>query len=202
MDKMDFSKDRYKEINYCVQCGSKLEIKTDYEKKLRPQCNNCGWTYYKNPIPASACVILNEKNEVVIIKRKFEPGIGKWALPSGYIEIDQDPEDCAVEEMKEENGILPLIEMVGRGENARQEKTIQAILSRYKDLAVPHVTEALESCDDDTRCGGFVVILGKIGDESSIPRGPIRKSTKDPCSLSFLLSSKDYRRAQDSKPLP
>ena len=107
---MDFSKDRYKEINYCVQCGSKLEIKTDYEKKLRPQCNNCGWTYYKNPIPASACVILNEKNEVVIIKRKFEPGIGKWALPSGYIEINQDPEDCAVDEMKEETGLIGEIE--------------------------------------------------------------------------------------------
>ena len=107
---MDFSKDRYKGINYCVQCGSKLEIKNDYEKKLRPQCNNCGWTYYKNPIPASACVILNEKNEVVIIKRKFEPGIGKWALPSGYIEIDQDPENCAVEEMKEETGLIGEIE--------------------------------------------------------------------------------------------
>ena len=107
---MDFSKDRYKGINYCVQCGSKLEIKTDYEKKLRPQCSNCGWTYYKNPIPASACVILNEKNEVVIIKRKFEPGIGKWALPSGYIEINQDPEDCAVDEMKEETGLIGEIE--------------------------------------------------------------------------------------------
>ena len=107
---MDLSKSRYKGINYCVQCGSKLEIKNDYEKKLRPQCNNCGWTYYKNPIPASACVILNEKNEVVIIKRKFEPGIGKWALPSGYIEIDQDPEDCAVEEMQEETGLIGKIE--------------------------------------------------------------------------------------------
>ena len=108
--KMSFSEKTYKDINYCIQCGSKLEIKDDYETKLRPHCNNCGWIYYKNPVPASACVILNEKNEVVIIKRKFEPGIGKWALPSGYIEIDQNPEDCAKEEMQEETGLIGEIE--------------------------------------------------------------------------------------------
>ena len=55
------------------------------------------------------------------------------------------------------------------GENARQEQTIQAILSRFEKLAVPHVIEALESCEDDSRCGGLAVVLGKIGDENSIP---------------------------------
>jgi HEAT repeat protein len=71
--------------------------------------------------------------------------------------------------MKEESGILPLIEMVGHGENVRQEQTIQAILTRFKELAVPHIIDALENCEDDSRCGGYAVILGKIGDESSIP---------------------------------
>jgi hypothetical protein len=75
----------------------------------------------------------------------------------------------ALAEMKEESGILPLLEMVGTGEDVRQEQTIQAILTRYQALAVPHLIDALETCENGSRCGGYAVILGKIGDESSIP---------------------------------
>lgn len=102
---MAINKDSYKNINFCINCGNELEIQTDHEDKIRPKCNNCNWTFYKNPIPASACVIMNNKNEIVIIKRKFKPNAGGWALPSGYVEIDQTPAECAVEEMKEETGL-------------------------------------------------------------------------------------------------
>jgi ADP-ribose pyrophosphatase YjhB (NUDIX family) len=107
---MSISADSYEGINYCQQCGAKLELKDDHEQKLRPRCTECDFTYYKNPIPASAVVILNEDNEIVVIKRKFEPNAGGWALPSGYIEIDQNPEDCAVEEMWEETGLEGQVE--------------------------------------------------------------------------------------------
>ena len=100
----------YNNVSFCQKCGSKMKLQTDQEKKLRPMCSNCNWTYYKNPIPASACVILNDNNEVVIIKRKFEPNAGGWALPSGYIEIDQDPESCAIDEMWEETGLEGKVE--------------------------------------------------------------------------------------------
>ncbi|MCD4797004.1 MAG: NUDIX domain-containing protein [Candidatus Cloacimonetes bacterium] len=103
---MSITKESYKGINYCIRCGNKLEILLDKENKLRPRCKKCGWTFYKNPIPASACVILNQKNEIVIIKRKYEPNPGEWALPSGYVEIDQSPEECAIMEMKEETGLI------------------------------------------------------------------------------------------------
>lgn len=111
---MTLKKDSYKGINYCIRCGNKLTIQNDNEEKLRPHCEKCGWIYYKNPIPASACVIINEKKEVLIIKRKFEPGAGRWALPSGYIEINQNPDKCAIEEMKEETGLDgEIIEFLG-----------------------------------------------------------------------------------------
>ncbi len=97
---------RYKDVKYCLRCGHKLTLKTDREGKTRPICENCGWVYYKNPIPASACVVFNEKNQLLVIKRKFEPSAGKWALPSGYIEIDQTPSETSVEELLEETGIM------------------------------------------------------------------------------------------------
>ncbi len=102
---MSITESTYQGINFCLNCGTSLLLKNDHEGKLRPQCPACGWKFYKNPIPASACVILNESNEVVIIKRKFAPSAGAWALPSGYIEIDQDPAEAAVVEMQEETGL-------------------------------------------------------------------------------------------------
>ncbi len=95
----------YEGVNFCLRCGNKLDFVRDVEGKLRKKCANCGWTFYKNPVPAVACVILSNKREIVIIKRLVEPQIGKWALPSGYIEINQSPEQAAVVEMKEETGL-------------------------------------------------------------------------------------------------
>lgn len=99
------NKESFKDVNYCLRCGSKLNIKLDREEKSRPHCDECGWIYYKNPIPAAACLITNEKGEIVIIKRKFEPHPGKWALPSGYIEVYQNPQEAAIAEMKEETNL-------------------------------------------------------------------------------------------------
>jgi 8-oxo-dGTP diphosphatase len=103
---MSINKASYKDVNFCLKCGHKLIMTQDHENKLRPHCGNCGWKFYKNPIPASACVIINQDNELLIIKRKFAPEAGKWALPSGYIEIDQDPAETAADEMQEETGLL------------------------------------------------------------------------------------------------
>lgn len=107
---MQLSKDNYKDVNFCLRCGHKLELKQDSEAKVRPKCPNCNWTYYKNPVPASACVIFNEKEEILLIKRKIPPNKGEWALPSGYIEIYQTPEEAAIDEMEEETGLVGTVE--------------------------------------------------------------------------------------------
>lgn len=102
---MSLIEERYKGVNHCLNCGHKLEIVADREGKTRPKCPACGWVFYKNPIPVVCCLIINDKDEVVLIKRKFEPATGKWAFPSGYMEIDQTPETAAIAEMKEETGL-------------------------------------------------------------------------------------------------
>jgi len=98
--------ERYKNINNCIRCGNTLVLQKDREGKTRPHCKICGWIYYKNAVPAVACLVLNEFNEVLLVKRMFEPQAGRWALPSGYIEIWQTPEEAAVDELLEETGLI------------------------------------------------------------------------------------------------
>ncbi len=98
-------KESYNGINYCLKCGEKLVLEIDREDKLRPHCRRCGWVFYKNPIPAVACVVTNQNNQLLLIKRRFEPQSGFWALPSGYMEIWQTPEEAVLDELQEETGL-------------------------------------------------------------------------------------------------
>ncbi len=99
------TRERYKDVNYCLRCAKPLQLKADREGKIRPQCTECGWVYYKNPIPAVSIVMLNDKSELLLVKRRFEPQAHKWALPSGYMEINITPEENALEELQEETGL-------------------------------------------------------------------------------------------------
>ncbi|MFL5754010.1 MAG: NUDIX domain-containing protein [Bacteroidia bacterium] len=42
---------------------------------------------------------------VLLIKRKKDPYKGKWAIPGGFMEVDESPEDAVCRELKEETGI-------------------------------------------------------------------------------------------------
>ena len=115
------NKNRYLNINFCLRCGNKLTLKKDRENKSRPQCDSCGWIFYKNPIPAVACVVVNEVNQLLLVKRKYEPQAGSWALPGGYVEIWQNPEETAIAELKEETGM---------------EGEVETFLGYYSDFSV------------------------------------------------------------------
>jgi 8-oxo-dGTP diphosphatase len=43
---------------------------------------------------------------VVVVRRRNDPYSGAWALPGGFVEIDEDLETAAVREMAEETGIV------------------------------------------------------------------------------------------------
>lgn len=42
---------------------------------------------------------------VLLIKRAKDPGAGSWALPGGFVDIDENAEDAAWRELEEETGI-------------------------------------------------------------------------------------------------
>ena len=65
---------------------------------------------YKYPRPALTvdAVVFKEigiKKEILLIQRKFAPYKGKWALPGGFVDMDETLEQAALRELKEETGI-------------------------------------------------------------------------------------------------
>ena len=89
---------------FCPFCGNSLKKKY-IEDRLRLFCKVCEKPYYENPIPATAAVVINENSEVLLVKRKVVPHKGKWCLPGGFIEINEEPEDCCLRELKEETNL-------------------------------------------------------------------------------------------------
>ena len=63
---------------------------------------------YPRPSVSADCVIIGFDGldlNVLLIERKKEPFAGKWALPGGFMNMDETAEQCALRELKEETGI-------------------------------------------------------------------------------------------------
>ena len=91
------------QFDYCPCCGTRLALQ-EKGGRPRPACPDCGFVQFRNPIPG--VVVLVEKDGAVLLgKRRGGFGAGKWGLPQGYIEFDEDFLTAAIREVKEETGL-------------------------------------------------------------------------------------------------
>ncbi len=68
---------------------------------------------YQYPHPAvttdvAAFTLRDRQLQLLLIKRKHDPFTGKWALPGGFLEIEEDLEACAKRELQEETGVADI----------------------------------------------------------------------------------------------
>jgi 8-oxo-dGTP diphosphatase len=89
---------------YCPLCRSDLEQRS-VGGQVRPACTACKFVLYTGPAGASAAVVLDEDRKVLLVRRSIEPFRGDWALPAGYQDLHESPEEAAVREVREETGI-------------------------------------------------------------------------------------------------
>lgn len=92
------------DYKFCPMCAGSLEW-GDIDGRKRLFCPSCGWINYKNPLPVVACLVSNSRGEVLLIKRGVQPHKGVWALPGGFIELDETVEGAGKRELFEETGL-------------------------------------------------------------------------------------------------
>ena len=93
-----------RKFKYCVFCGAELNLQR-IEDRQRLVCPGCGRIHYENPLPCAAAFVSNSRGGILLVKRGIEPARGRWALPSGFIEIDETPQTACLRELKEETGL-------------------------------------------------------------------------------------------------
>jgi ADP-ribose pyrophosphatase YjhB (NUDIX family) len=90
-------------FRYCPRCRADLTCR-QVETRQRAVCPQCGFIHYQNPAPAVS-VLITQGDRVLLGIRAGEPGKGKWATPSGYIEFEDDFLSTALREAREETGL-------------------------------------------------------------------------------------------------
>lgn len=95
---MDKSKIKF-DMNFCRRCGAKF-VQNDGHIFTCEQ----GHIIYANASPTAGVVLLNNKQEMLVLVRSIEPGKGRYDVPGGFCNGIESPEESLVRELEEEVG--------------------------------------------------------------------------------------------------
>jgi 8-oxo-dGTP diphosphatase len=96
------------------------------------------YTYqYPHPAVTVDAILISKKNSVLLIERGRDPYKGKWALPGGFINIDEELETACLRELEEETGLrigeLTQFKAFGAVNRDPRERTISVIFYAFAE---------------------------------------------------------------------
>ena len=95
------------EPRYCPQCGGPLAWRERFGRQ-RPVCTVCDHTVFFDP-KVAVVALVTQGESVLLVRRLNDPGRGKWALPAGFVDADEDPQAALCREVEEETGLLVVV---------------------------------------------------------------------------------------------
>ena len=85
--------------HFCPLCGGHLD-------GGRPQvCRGCGAPHHRDPKVGVGVVVRDPEGRLLLVQRANDPCRGRWALPAGFVDADEDPRRAAARECLEETGL-------------------------------------------------------------------------------------------------
>ena len=96
------------------------------------------YTYaYPRPAVTVDAILISKQNSVLLIERGREPFKGKWALPGGFIDMDEPLETACMRELEEETGIritiLKQFKAFGAVDRDPRHRTISVIFYAFTE---------------------------------------------------------------------
>jgi 8-oxo-dGTP diphosphatase len=123
------------EARFCPRCGQPAEI--DFPRRII--CSHCGYAAYYNPKPVAAAIPVDGQGRVILLRRGFDPGGGRWTFPGGFVDLGESVEQAAHRETDEELGIaIELGALVGI--YSRAEDRVVLIVFAARALGEPRTT--------------------------------------------------------------
>ena len=118
--------------------------------------SSAGIYVYDYPRPSVTVDIVlfafhNNDLKVLLVQRKFDPFAEKWALPGGFVQLEEDLEQAALRELEEETGVrnVYLEQLFTFGSPDRDPRTRVITVAYFALLSADQVAgQALHAASD------------------------------------------------------
>jgi ADP-ribose pyrophosphatase YjhB (NUDIX family) len=89
-------------FHHCYHCGSSQLTDRSWRQR---QCSACGRHQFLSPTPAAVALVVDAQQQLLLMRRAHQPGLGKLGLPGGIIEPWETAEQACSRELQEETGL-------------------------------------------------------------------------------------------------
>ena len=117
------------------------------------------YTYeYPRPAVTADCIVITreERPRVLLIQRGGEPFRGHWALPGGFMDMDETAQECAMRELTEETG-LTVTETLQVGAYSRVDRDPRGRTVGIAYLAIIESPMPVQGSDDAAKAEWWYV---------------------------------------------
>jgi ADP-ribose pyrophosphatase YjhB (NUDIX family) len=98
------------DVRFCPRCGSEADIA--FPRSIT--CSSCGYGAFYNPKPVACAIPTTTEDEIILLRRGYQPSRGRWSMPGGFVDLGESVEDAAIRETKEELNIdIAITSLVG-----------------------------------------------------------------------------------------
>jgi NAD+ diphosphatase len=131
-------------MNFCIECGTKLEDKYLENEGMIPFCPSCN--QYRFPIfnTAVSMIVMNESMDHILLIKQY--GRDDYILVAGYVNKGESAEDAVIREVKEEIGLDVINTSFNKSEYYERSNTLMLnFMCIVSDMSLNHITEEVDS---------------------------------------------------------